>query len=84
MRDTAPAIRDLHQRGEALRAAELERAKKRLARGEDPQAVLEALAQGITNKFLHGPTQLLHDAPDDVRGHLLDYLPRLFDTSSRR
>ena len=83
-RSTVPAIRDLHARGEAFRAAELERARRRLARGDDPDAVLEALALGITNKFLHGPTQLLHDAPDDVRAHLLEYLPRLFGGDRER
>ncbi len=77
-RETVPAIRDLHQRGDAFRSVELDRARRRLARGDDPSVVIEALAQGITNKFLHGPTQLLHDAPDDVRAHLLQYLPRLF------
>jgi glutamyl-tRNA reductase len=30
-----------------------------LARGDDPDAVLEALASGLTGKFLHGPTALL-------------------------
>ncbi len=77
-RGTVPAIRDLHQRGDAFRAVELERARRRLAKGDDPAVVIEALAAGITNKFLHGPTQLLHDAPEDVRAHLLEYLPRLF------
>ena len=77
-RETVPAIRDLHQRGDAFRAVELDRAKRRLARGDDPSLVIEALAQGLANKFLHGPTQLLHDAPDDVRAHLLQYLPHLF------
>ncbi len=59
-RDQVPVIRDLHQRGDAFRAAELDRARRRLAKGDDPNVVIEALAQGITNKFLHGPTQLLH------------------------
>ncbi len=77
-RETVPAIRELHQRGDAFRAIELERARRRLAKGDDPAIVIEALAQGITNKFLHGPTQLLHEAPDDLRAHLLEYLPRLF------
>ncbi len=82
-RGTVPAIRDLHQRGDAFRVAELDRARRRLAKGDDPNVVLESLAQGITNKFLHGPTQLLHDAPDDVRAHLLEYLPRLFGAADR-
>ena len=82
-RETVPAIRDLHQRGDAFRAIELERARRRLAKGDDPAVVMEALAQGITNKFLHGPTQLLHEAPDDVRAHLLEYLPRLFGVDKK-
>ena len=62
-RQAVPLIRDLHARGEALKQAELERARKLLARGDDPAAVLEALAHGLTSKFLHGPTTLLQ------RGH---------------
>ncbi|MEI7447166.1 MAG: glutamyl-tRNA reductase [Burkholderiales bacterium] len=58
-RQAVPAIRALHQRGDALKRAELERAKKLLARGEDPTMVLEALANGLAAKFLHGPTTLL-------------------------
>ena len=62
-RKVVPMIRQLHARGEALKAAELERARRMLARGDDPAAVMEALAQGLTSKFLHGPTTLLQ------RGH---------------
>jgi glutamyl-tRNA reductase len=42
-----------------LKQGELERARRMLARGDDPQAVLEALANSLTGKFLHGPTTLL-------------------------
>jgi glutamyl-tRNA reductase len=62
-RQVVPVIRELHARGEALKAAELERAHRMLARGDDPSAVLEALAHALTSKFLHGPTTLLQ------RGH---------------
>jgi glutamyl-tRNA reductase len=58
-RQAVPLIRSLHARGEAVKRAELERARRLLARGEDPQAVIEALATGLTAKFLHGPTTLL-------------------------
>jgi len=64
-RQSAPLIRELHQRGEAIKQAELERARRLLARGDDPAAVLEALAHGLTSKFLHGPTSLLQRAGDD-------------------
>jgi glutamyl-tRNA reductase len=58
-RQAVPAIRELHARGESLKQGELERARRMLARGDDPQAVLEALASSLTGKFLHGPTTLL-------------------------
>jgi glutamyl-tRNA reductase len=59
-RQTVPAIRSLHERGEALRQSELERARRALASGQDPERVLESLAHALTAKFLHGPTRLLH------------------------
>jgi glutamyl-tRNA reductase len=58
-RQAVPAIKALHARGESLKQGELERARRMLARGDDPQAVLEALASSLTGKFLHGPTTLL-------------------------
>ncbi len=59
-RQMVPMIRQLHDRGESIRQAELERARRMLARGDDPAAVLEALAHGLTGKFLHGPMTLVH------------------------
>ena len=64
-RRTVPLIRTLHARGEALKNAELERARAQLARGDAPDAVLEALARSLTSKFLHGPTALLQRGGDD-------------------
>jgi glutamyl-tRNA reductase len=77
-RAVVPVIRDLHETSEALRLAELERARKLLARGEDPEAVLEALSKGLTAKFLHGPQQALHHAQGDERARLASLLPQLF------
>lgn len=75
-----PVIQDLHESGEYLRLIELERAKKMLARGDDIDAVLEALSKGITAKFLHGPQQALHQASGDERARLAALLPQLFRT----
>ncbi len=58
-REAVPRIKALHARAEALKTIELERARKALQRGDDPQVVLEALAHALTAKFLHGPTTLL-------------------------
>ena len=77
-RAVVPVIQDLHESGEAMRLFELERARKMLARGEDVEAVLEALSKGLTAKFLHGPQQALHRAQGDERARLADLLPQLF------
>lgn len=77
-RAMVPVIRDLHESSEALRLAELERARKLLARGDDVDAVLEALSKGLAAKFLHGPQQALHHAQGDERARLAALLPQLF------
>jgi len=77
-RAVVPVIQDLHQSGEAMRLFELERARKMLARGDDAEAVLEALSKGLTAKFLHGPQQALHRAQGDERTRLASLLPQLF------
>jgi glutamyl-tRNA reductase len=77
-RAMVPLIQDMHESSEAMRLFELERAHKMLARGDDVEAVLEALSKGLTAKFLHGPQQALHRAQGDDRAHLAKLLPQLF------
>jgi glutamyl-tRNA reductase len=77
-RAVVPVIRDMHESSESLRLAELERARKLLAKGEDVDAVLEALSKGLTAKVLHGPQQALHRAQGDERARLASLLPQLF------
>lgn len=77
-RAVVPVIQNLQDAGELLRMAELERARKLLARGEDVDAVLDALSKGLTAKFLHGPQQALHHAQGDERTQLVNLLPQLF------
>ena len=47
---------------ETLRDQELDRARRLLARGEDPEQVLVMLARGLTNKLIHSPTSELKRA----------------------
>src|SRR3569623_1766925 len=58
-RSIVPVIRHMHTQADVLRRAEVERAQKMLARGDDPAAVLEALSQALTNNLLPGPPHAL-------------------------
>ena len=65
-RQSVPLIQELHARSDVVRQQEVERARKMLAKGEDPAVVLEALSRALTAKFMHGPTTLLsHHAGKD-------------------
>lgn len=81
-RDAVPTIRALRQHADALRTAELERAARLLAKGEDPKAVLEALSQGLTNKLLHGPTRYLNQSEGDQQAHAGQLIKKLFNLDS--
>jgi glutamyl-tRNA reductase len=77
-RESVPLIRSLRERAEEARRDELERARRLLARGEDPARVLEALSHGLTNKLLHPPTQALNETSAEEREALAQTLARLF------
>ena len=77
-RTAVPAIVDLRRRVDRYREIELARARGRLARGDDPAEVLEALARGLTNKFLHNPSQSLTRAGAAERERLMRALEVMF------
>jgi glutamyl-tRNA reductase len=66
-RGAVPLIQQLNRQSDEWRAAELARARKLLARGEDVDAVLEALAKGLTQKMLHGAMAELRAGDADSR-----------------
>ncbi|RKP45766.1 glutamyl-tRNA reductase [Pararobbsia silviterrae] len=82
-RSVVPVIRQLHGHADAMRLAELDRAQKMLARGDDPSAVLEALSVALTNKFMHGPTHALNRAAGERREQLVELLPDMFRPAGR-
>lgn len=55
-------IRALRESGEALCQAELEKARRQLAKTGDAETALEALARNLMNKMLHAPSHFLHQA----------------------
>ncbi|NML33845.1 glutamyl-tRNA reductase [Paraburkholderia antibiotica] len=80
-RSIVPVIRHMHTQADALRRAEVERAQKMLARGDDPAAVLEALSQSLTNKLIHGPTHALNRADSDNRDKLIELMSGFYKHS---
>jgi glutamyl-tRNA reductase len=77
-RATVPVIQQLRGKADQYRRIELERATRLLARGEDPAKVLEMLANGITNKFLHHPLAALNRATGADREALASALGKLY------
>ena len=66
-RGTVPLILQLNAQADEWRAMELARARKMLAKGENVDAVLEALSKGLTQKMLHGAMAELHAGDAEAR-----------------
>jgi glutamyl-tRNA reductase len=77
-RSVVPMIAALHGHHDQLRVAELDRARRLLSGGMSPEQVLDQLARGLTNKFLHAPTQALSRAGEAERAELLAMLHRVY------
>ena len=78
-RAAVPTIKALREAAETTRRAEMEHALRQLARGDDPAKVLEMLSQGLTNKLLHAPTQLLSHADSEERNRLTAMIERIYE-----
>jgi glutamyl-tRNA reductase len=71
-------IQDLNHQADQWRNAEVARAKKLLAKGQDVDTVLEALARGLTQKMLHGALAELHAGDEHTRQVTAETVARLF------
>jgi len=80
-RELVPTIRALRDQAERMRRHEFDRAAKLLAKGEDPQKVLEQLSHALTNKFLHAPTHALNAAEARERDTLVAALARIYQVN---
>ena len=83
-RSSVPLIQALHSQADNWRATKIARARKMLAKGEDVDAVLEALSRGLTQKMLHGTLAELHAADGENRAQLAQTVSRLFLRQSPR
>jgi glutamyl-tRNA reductase len=77
-RTVVPTIRLIRDRADEYRSAELLRAQRALAKGEDPAKVLESFSRALLNKFLHHPTAALNEAAPEERAELARLLNRLY------
>jgi len=83
-RATVPLIQALTRQADDWRSAELQRARKALAKGESVDAVLEAMSRGLTQKMLHGALAELRTSEGEQRHRLTDAVSRLFLRQSPR
>lgn len=74
--NAVPTIKALRNSMDRLVEVELARAEKRLKSGEDPNIVVQQLANALTKKFTHGPTEQL--TRNDQDGALGEAVRRLF------
>jgi glutamyl-tRNA reductase len=71
-------IQDLQTQTESWRNAEMARARKRLAKGEDMESVLDNLGRALTQKMLHGALAELRSGDELNRQATVDAVTRLF------
>lgn len=77
-RTSVPLIQALNTQADSWRTAEIARARKLLAKGEDIDTVLDALSRGLTQKMLHGTLAELHTSGGENRAQLAQTVSRLF------
>ena len=75
--DAGPAIRTLRQQADGIRLQTVEQARRMLAAGKPIDEVIEFLANTLTNRLLHAPTQALRQASEATDPALAHALMRL-------
>jgi glutamyl-tRNA reductase len=75
--DAGPAIRALREHAAGIRKHTIEEARRMLAAGRPSDEVLDYLANTLTNRLLHTPTQALRQAAESEDPLLASALARL-------
>lgn len=75
--DAGPAIRALRTQADEIRTNTVKQAKRMLAAGRSSDEVIEYLANTLTNRLLHGPTQALRQASESADTVLAEAVARL-------
>ncbi|MBU6224271.1 MAG: glutamyl-tRNA reductase [Burkholderiales bacterium] len=77
-RSSVPLIQRLNSTADEWRQAELLKARKMLARGENLDAVLETLSRGLVKKMMHGTMTELHAANSHELEAVHAHIEKLF------
>ncbi len=72
-------VRTYREKAKTIQSESLERARKDLRRGTDPEQVLERFSNDLTNKLIHGPTKAIRDASASGRSDVLDAVRTLYN-----
>jgi glutamyl-tRNA reductase len=75
--DAGPAIRGLRAQADQIRQQTVEQARRMLAGGKSGDDVIDFLANTLTNRLLHAPTQALRQAAELADSSLVETLTRL-------
>ena len=75
--DAGPAIRALRQQADGIRSQTVEQARRMLAAGKSSDEAIEYLANTLTNRLLHTPTQVLRHAAEQADSSLAEVVTRL-------
>jgi glutamyl-tRNA reductase len=78
IRDAAPTIRAMRGKADEIREDVAENARRLLARGRDPEDVLDFLARTLTNKLMHLPSSELRKAGERGDDEILRAARNLF------
>ena len=77
-KQVAPIITALRDHGDTLRHEVLEQARRRLAKGADPDEVLEFVTASLLKKILHQPSVRLRQAGEQSDQAFIDTIRELF------
>lgn len=82
-RELVPTIVSLQDQADTVSKNEVDRAKRMIARGDNPDDVLEWLAHSLQHKYLHGPLTQLNQSQGAQREQLLNLVPHLIPSQNR-
>ena len=77
-RDAAPLIRQLRSEADRTRRQTLEQALQMIAHGKPYEDALNFLANTLTNRLLHAPSQRLRDAAETGDGDVLETIAQIY------